>query len=57
VGSFEAIAALLSLVFKGVFVVGLLEHESKTILRMGYDELAAIVIFTARVILLFVISD
>jgi cation:H+ antiporter len=44
-GAFEAVAALLALLLTGVFVLGLLERRDKTILRLGYDSAAALVLF------------
>lgn len=44
-GRFEVIGAILAVLMTGVFVVGLLERRDRTILRMGYDALAAILLF------------
>jgi len=52
-GRFEAVAALLGAVLTGLFLVGLLERQNKTVLRMGYDALAAVVVFPAGLVLLF----
>lgn len=46
-GPFEAVAALLALVLTGVFLIGLLERHDRTLFRMGYDSIAAIVIYGA----------
>jgi cation:H+ antiporter len=51
-GGFEALGAILAVVMTGLFVVGLLERRDKTILRMGYDSLAAILTFGGGVWLL-----
>jgi cation:H+ antiporter len=52
-GRFEAVAALIALVLTGVFVLGLLERRDRTVLRMGYDSLAAILLYAAGLVLLF----
>lgn len=44
-GSFEALAALLALIMSGVFVLGLIERRDRTVLRMGEDSLAAIIVY------------
>ena len=44
-GRFEVISALLGATLIGIFMVGLLEHRDRTILRMGYDSAAVIVVF------------
>lgn len=46
-GTFETLGALLTTLMTGVFVVGLLERRDRTIFRMGYDAVAAILIFLA----------
>lgn len=46
-GPFEAMAALLALLMSGVFVLGLVERRDRTILRMGEDSLAVIVVYLA----------
>lgn len=54
-GRFEIVSALLGLVLIGIFLVGLLERRNPTFLRMGYDSLAVIVLFTAGVGLLYLV--
>lgn len=44
-GKFEVVSALLGATLIAIFMVGLLEHRDKTILKMGYDSAAVIVIF------------
>ena len=46
-GPFEASAALLALILTGIFVLGLLERRDRTVLRMGYDSLAALLVYGA----------
>lgn len=55
-GRFEAVAALLGLVLTSIFLIGLLERGNKTILRMGYDTLAALVVFGGGLVLLYFIQ-
>jgi cation:H+ antiporter len=52
-GRFEALAALIGIVLTAAFVVGLLERENRTILRMGYDAFASIWIYAGGVALLW----
>ena len=51
-GRFESIGAILAILVTGVFIIGLLERRDRTILRMGYDSVAAILIFAGGVYLL-----
>jgi len=44
-GRFEIVSALLGALLIGIFKVGLLEHRDRTILRMGWDSAAVILIF------------
>ena len=44
-GRFEVIGAMLAVFMTGIFIVGLLERRDRTIFRMGYDALAAILVF------------
>lgn len=55
-GTFEAVAALLGLILTAIFLVGLLERANKTILRMGYDALVALVVFGGGLVLLYFIQ-
>jgi cation:H+ antiporter len=52
-GRFEAVAALLGTVLTGIFLVGLLERQNKTFLRMGYDAVAGIATFAAGLVVLY----
>lgn len=52
-GPFEAVAALLALLMTGVFVLGLLERRDRTVLRMGYDSMAALVLYVGGLVLLY----
>ena len=51
-GRFEVISALLGATLIGIFMVGLLEHRDRTILRMGYDSAAVIVVFGLALLVL-----
>lgn len=51
-GTFEVLSALLGAVLIGVFLVGLLEHRDRTILRMGIDSATVIGLFGLGVALL-----
>lgn len=51
-GAFEMSAAMLSLLLTGIFVLGLIERRNRTILRMGEDSLAVILIYVVGTTLL-----
>jgi cation:H+ antiporter len=55
-GSFETLAALLGIALTGIFLVGLLERENRTVFKMGYDSLAAIAVYVVGLIMLFSIE-
>ena len=55
-GKFEVIGAILPVVLTGVFIVGLLERRSRTVLRMGYDAFFSVLLFIGAVVLLAQIS-
>lgn len=50
--SFEIVAALLGAIMIGVFVVGLLERADRTVLRVGYDSAAVLLIYASGIIIL-----
>lgn len=52
-GAFETISALLGATLTGVFLVGLLERRNPTVLRMGYDSLAVMLLFAGGLVLLY----
>lgn len=52
-GRFEAISALLGASLVGIYLVGLLERRNPVALRMGYDSLAVLAVFSAALALLF----
>lgn len=51
-GRFEVIGAILAIILTGVFVIGLLDRQNRTILRMGFDSLASLLIFAGGVFML-----
>jgi cation:H+ antiporter len=56
-GRFEAVGSILSVILTGIFIVGLLERRDRTLLRMGYDSLAALLAFAAGIYLLAVLPS
>lgn len=54
-GPFEAVASLLALILTSIFILGLLERKNRTVLRMGYDSLAVIIVFTAGLSILYLL--
>jgi cation:H+ antiporter len=52
-GRFEIVAALLAIVMTGILLLGLLERRDRTILGMGYDSAAMIVVFLGGVVILY----
>jgi cation:H+ antiporter len=55
-GRFETIGALLAVLLTGIFIVGLLERWNRTILRMGVDASAAVLVFGGGIVLLARVS-
>jgi cation:H+ antiporter len=55
-GRFEMVAALLGIVLTAVYIVGLLERRDRTVLRMGYDSLAAILFYAIGLAMLYSVS-
>ena len=53
-GTFEMSAAMLALLLTGIFVIGLIERRDRTLLRMGEDSIAVIVLYLAGTTLLLV---
>lgn len=51
-GSFEVIGAILAVLLTGIFIIGLIERRNISILRMGPDSLAALLLFGGGVALL-----
>jgi cation:H+ antiporter len=53
VGTFSAVGALLGIVVTTLFLIGLAERRDRTILRMGWDSAAVVLIYLGGVILLY----
>jgi cation:H+ antiporter len=56
IGRFETISALLGAVLIGVFLVGLLERRNPTVMKMGWDSLAVIVLFAGGLGILYAVQ-
>lgn len=52
-GRFASFGALVALVLTGLFLAGMIERRDRTVLRMGYDSLAALAIYAAGVAVLY----
>jgi cation:H+ antiporter len=52
-GPFAAFGALLALVLTAIFLVGMLERRDRTVMRMGWDSLAALSCYAAGVVVLY----
>ena len=57
VGAFSAFGALLGLVLTAVFMAGVIERRNRTVLRMGWDSLAALAFYAAGVAVLWTLRD
>jgi len=53
VGPFAAFAALLGLTVSALFLIGLLERRDRSVLRMGYDSFAVLLVYLGGVVVLF----
>ncbi|MHA6332838.1 sodium:calcium antiporter [Qipengyuania sp. CAU 1752] len=56
-GPFEATAALLALIMSGVFVLGLIERRDRTIVRMGEDSIAVLLVYAAGLAVLLTLGS
>lgn len=52
-GRFAAFGALLAIVLTAVFLLGMLERRDRTVLRMGYDSLAALLLYAGGLVVLY----
>jgi cation:H+ antiporter len=52
-GPFAATAALLALLLTAIYLVGMLERRDRAVLRMGYDTIAVLVVYTAGLFALY----
>ncbi|HEX2151546.1 MAG TPA: sodium:calcium antiporter, partial [Stellaceae bacterium] len=55
-GAFETVSALLGATLTGMFLVGILEHRNPTVMRMGYDSLAVMLLFGVGLVLLYLVQ-
>jgi cation:H+ antiporter len=53
VGAFAGVGALLAIVLTALFLAGMLERRDRTVLRMGWDSLGAIVIYIGGLAVLY----
>jgi cation:H+ antiporter len=53
VGRFAGFAALLALVMTALFLAGMIERRDRTVLRMGWDSLAALGAYAAGLVVLY----
>jgi cation:H+ antiporter len=53
VGAFAAFGALLAIVLTALYLAGMIERRDRTVLRMGYDSLAALGVYAAGLIVLY----
>lgn len=51
-GPFEAFAAMLALTLTAIFLVGLVERGNRTVWRLGYDSVAAVVTYCGGIVVL-----
>lgn len=56
-GRFEIVAALLGIVMTGILLLGLLERRDRTLLGMGYDSAAMLLVFLGGVVVLYQLGD
>lgn len=54
-GAFAGFAALLALLLTAVFMAGMIERRDRTVARMGIDSMAALGLYAAGVIVLFLL--
>ena len=52
-GRFAAFSALLASVLTALYLIGMIERQNRTVLRMGIDSLAALVCYGAGVVVLY----
>jgi cation:H+ antiporter len=53
---FESVSALLGAVLIGVFLIGLLERRNPTVMKMGWDSLAVMLLFAGGLALLYAVE-
>jgi cation:H+ antiporter len=52
-GKFAGFAALLALALTAFFILGMLERRNRTVLRMGFDSIAALAAYAGGVVVLY----
>lgn len=55
-GDFEIVAALLAVLLTGTYVIGLLERDDRTFLRLGYDSAMVVLLYSGGMLLLMSMS-
>jgi cation:H+ antiporter len=53
VGTFAGFGALLAIVLTALYLAGMIERRDRTVLRMGYDSLAALGAYGAGLVVLY----
>jgi cation:H+ antiporter len=53
---FETISALLGAVPTGVFLIGLLERRNPTVMKIGWDSLAVMILCAGGLVLLYAVE-
>lgn len=53
VGRFSAFATLIGITATAAFLVGMVERRDRTVLRMGYDSLAVLVVYLSGLVVLY----
>jgi cation:H+ antiporter len=53
VGAFAAVGALLAVMLTALFLAGMIERRDRTVLRMGWDSLGAILLYGAGLLVLY----
>lgn len=57
VGRFESFATIIAISVTAIFLIGLVERKDRTVLRMGYDSLAVLVIYLCGLVVLYFLRD
>jgi cation:H+ antiporter len=57
VGAFSAFGALLGAVLTALFLAGLVERRDRTVLRMGWDSLAALICYAGGIAVLYLLRN
>lgn len=57
VGSFSVVGAMLGIAVTALFLIGLAERRDRTVLRMGIDSAAVLVVYLGGLVLLYAMRD